>query len=212
MPTEKTITLYTYDELSDRAKETARQWWLEGRDSSDYHGVTEDFATIVKLMGFDLTTHSVRLMNGSTREEPNIWWSLGYCQSDFAGFEARYSYAKGGAAAVKDYAPKDETLHAIAASLQEMQKRNFWQISAKIRFDDRRGYEIAEVLKDGCYMYGSDAEDDAESVIREACKDLSRWLYARLREEDEYLSSDEHVADAMEANEYTFREDGTRED
>jgi hypothetical protein len=61
-------------------------------------------------------------------------------------------------------------------------------------------------------MYGSDAETDAEAVILEACKDLSRWLYSRLREEDEYMSSDEAVADAMEANGYTFREDGTRED
>lgn len=212
MPTEKTITLYTYDELSEAGKERARQWWNECRESRDYDAVTEDFAEIVKLMGFDLTTHSVRLMNGSTREEPNIWWSLGYVQSDFAGFEARYRFNKGGLAALKSYASKDETLHAIAESLQEMQKRNFWQISAVIRFSDRTGYDIPEVLKDGCYMYGSDAEADAESVIREACKDLSRWLYSRLREEDEYLSSEESVADAMEANGYTFREDGTRED
>jgi hypothetical protein len=61
-------------------------------------------------------------------------------------------------------------------------------------------------------MYGSDAETDAESVIREACKDLSRWLYSQLRSEDEYLSSDEAISEAMAANEYTFREDGTRED
>ena len=212
MPTEKTITLYTYEELSEKAKERARQWWLECRDASDYDSVIQDFAEIVKLMGFDLMTHTVRTYGGTERQEPNIWWSLAYVQGDFAGFEARYRFNKGGLAALKSYAPKDETLHAIAESLQEMQKRNFWQISAVIRFSDRRGYEIAEVLKDGCYMYGSDAETDAESVIREACKDLSRWLYSKLREEDEYLSSEEAVADAMEANEYTFREDGTRED
>jgi hypothetical protein len=212
MPTEKTITLYTYGELSDSAKETAKSWWNECRDASDYSATIEDFAEIVKLMGFTLKTHSVRLMNGNTREEPNVWWSLGYCQSDFAGFEARYSYAKGGAAAVKAYAPEDQTLHAIAESLQEMQKRNFWQISAKIRFDDRRGYEIVEVLKDGCYMYGSDAETESETAIREACEELSRWLYSKLREEDEYLSSDESITTGMEANEYTFRVDGTRED
>lgn len=212
MPTEKTITLYTYEELSEKGKERARQWWLECRDTSDYDSVIEDFAEIVKLMGFDLTTHTVRTYGGTERQEPNIWWSLGYVQSDYAGFESRYRFNKGGLAALKSYAPKDETLHAIAESLQEMQKRNFWQISAVIRFSDRRGYEIAEVLKDGCYMYGSDAETDAEAVILEACKDLSRWLYSKLREQDEYLSSEESVADAMEANGYTFREDGTRED
>lgn len=212
MPTEKTITLYTYAELSEAAKERARAWWLECRDASDYDSVIEDFAEIARLMGFDFTTHTVRTYGGTTREEPNIWWSLGYSQSDYAGFEARYRYTKGGAAAVKAYAPKDETLHAIAASLQEMQQRNFWQISATIRFDDRRGFSIAEILKDGCYMYGSDAETEAEEVIREACKDLSHWLYKRLREEDEYMSEESTVAEAMAANGYTFREDGTRED
>ncbi len=212
MPTEKTITLYTYEELSEKGKERARQWWLECRDASDYDSVIEDFAEIVKLMGFDLMTHTVRTYGGTERQEPNIWWSLAYVQGDFAGFEARYRFNKGGLAALKSYAPKDGTLHAIADSLQEMQKRNFWQISAVIRFSDRRGYGIAEVLKDGCYMYGSDAEADAEAVILEACKDLSRWLYSKLREEDEHLTSEEAVADAMEANGYTFREDGTRED
>ena len=212
MPMEKTITLYTYEELSERAKETARNWWLECRDSCDYQAVIDDFAEIVERMGFTFTTHSVRLMNGSTREERNIWWQLGYVQSDFAGFEARYHYAKGGLAAVKAYAPKDETLHAIAASLQEMQARNFYKIAALIRFDDRRGFEIAETLKDGCYMYGSDAEIDAERTIKHACEDLSRWLYSQLRKEDEYLSSEEAIAEAMEINGYTFREDGTRED
>lgn len=212
MPTEKTITLYQYAELSEAAKEMARQWWLECRDASDYESVIEDFAEIVRLMGFDLTTHTVRTYGGKTREEPNVWWSLGYCQSDFAGFESRYRYNKGGLAALKAYAPNDVTLHAIAESLQEMQKRNFWQISAVIRFDDRRGYTIAETLKDGCYMYGSDAEADAESVITEACKDLSRWLYDHLRAEDEYRSSEEQITETMAANEYTFREDGKRED
>ena len=212
MAIEKTITLYQYEELSESAKDTARQWWLECRDSSDYDSVIEDFTEIVRLMGFEPTTHTVRTYGGKTREEPNVWWSLGYCQSDFAGFESRYRFRKGGLAALKAYAPKDTTLHAIAESLQAMQKRNFWGISAAIRFDDRRGYEITETLKDGCYMYGSDAECDAEEIIREACKDLSRWLYDHLRAEDEYLSSEEQIADAMAANEYTFREDGTRED
>jgi hypothetical protein len=212
MPTEKTIMLYTFDELSDKAKAKARDWWLSCRDASDYDSVIEDFAQIAGLMGFDFLTHTIKTYGGATRDEPNIWWSLGYVQGDYAGFEARYRYAKGGVAAVKAYAPQDETLHAIAESLQAMQQRNFWQISALIRFDDRRGFTMAETLKDGSYMYGSDAETAAEETIREACKDLSHWLYDNLRREDEYQTSDENVAEAMEANEYTFREDGTRED
>ena len=206
MPFEKTITLYTYDELSESAKEKARSWWLGCLDSTDFTWVIEDFCEVIGRMGFD------PIIRGGTSNEPSIYWSLGYSQSDYAGFEARYRYAKGGATAVKAYAPTDEALHAIAESLQEMQKRNFWQITATVKHDDRRGFDITEVMKNGSDAYWHDSEDDPHYVIREACKDLAHWLYTQLRNHDEHLTSEESVADAMQANGYTFRQDGTRED
>lgn len=52
--------------------------------------------------------------------------------------------------------------------------------------------------------------DDAEDVLTEAFRDLARWLYARLHEEYDYLTSDEAADEAIVANAYTFTEAGKR--
>lgn len=207
MPTEKTITLFTYDELSDKAKETAKQWWLDCRDETDYEFVIEDFAAIAVLLGIRLKEHPVKLMSGATRYDPNIWYSLAYCQGDYAAFEGTMRYTKGLAKEVRAYAPKDTALHALADRLVALHARTFY----------RSGYVITYH-----HYYGTQAEaeefdwtesaDERATEAKEIAKDLGQWLYDRLIEQDEYLRSDEQIAEAMAANEYTFREDGTRED
>ena len=47
-------------------------------------------------------------------------------------------------------------------------------------------------------------------ALRDALRDLARWLYQQLEKEDEYLRSDEHVDENIEANEYTFTQTGRR--
>lgn len=209
MPITKEVTLYTYEELSDKAKDKARDWWLSCRDEFDYDCVIDDFKTIAGLLGITFKTHPVRLMSGATRHDPNIWWSVGYCQSDYAAFEGWYSYKPGAAKAVKDYAPKDELLHAIADALGEVQRRNFYKVTANVTHSSYYGLQVETEHADG---YRKTLSEDAESAVKEAFKDLCRWLYKQLVAQDEWLSSEENIADAMEANGYTFREDGKRED
>lgn len=206
MPVTKEIELFTYDELSDSAKETARQWWLECRDSSDFDYVVEDFKAIAEMMGFQFKTHPVRLMSGKERMDANIWWSVGYCQSDFAAFEGSYRYAKGFANKVQAYAPKDETLHSICDALLVLQKGAGYRLNYGITYSDYYGVAVEPDL------YGKETSYEQDKEFREIVKSLNRWLYDRLREEDEYQTSEEAIAEAMEANEYTFREDGRRED
>lgn len=209
MPTEKTITLYTYDELSDKAKDRARQWWMECRGPEDFDSVVEDFKQICGIIGIEPKTHEVRLYGGGTRQDPNIWWSVGYCQSDFAAFEGRYTYEAGCVAKIKAYAPQDECLHAIVKQLADIQKAHFYQLAADVTYSDYYGVQLeVSKLKDDWAGVGTEAYQE----LKETFKRLNRWLYGLFREEDEYLSSDEYVTDAMEANGYTFREDGTRED
>ena len=209
MPTETTITLYTYDELSDDAKETAKQWWLDCRDETDYECVTDDFATIAAKLGIDLATNPVKLMGGGTRNDPAIWWSVGYCQSDYAAFDGRYAYVKGAAASVKDYAPQDKELHAIADRLQAVQSRHLYALTATIKYHHYYGLQVE--TRNERHEYG-DVSAAVESEVKEIMRDLAQWLYRQLVQQDEYLRSDEQIADAMEANGYTFREDGRRED
>lgn len=55
MRTETTTrTLYTFEELSDKAKENARDWYRQGFDYEWWDGVYEDAAQIgLKITGFD---------------------------------------------------------------------------------------------------------------------------------------------------------------
>src|SRR4051794_24426167 len=94
MPQTRTIeqTVYQFDELSDAAKEKAREWYRECIDSNDFDCEVDEFVTIAEAIGIDFDTHEVKLMSGRTRREPNIYWSVGYCQSDYAAFEGTYDY------------------------------------------------------------------------------------------------------------------------
>ena len=55
MPSSRTITIYKFDELSDKAKEKARDWYREGALEYDWwDGVYEDAKNIgLKIASFD---------------------------------------------------------------------------------------------------------------------------------------------------------------
>lgn len=211
MPIEKTITLYTFDELSDKAKDKARDWWQQCRGPEDFDFVRDDFVEVASRLGIVVSTSMHRTYGGNERPFPNVYWSLGYSQSDGAAFDGNYSYRKGAAKAVRAYAPQDTVLHGIADRLQEAQAKSRYQATAAIR--EQRGCISTEVQG---APYEREAYDrwceNVERPIQDAMRALCQWLYNQLRAEDEYQSSDEQIADAMAVNEYTFREDGTRED
>ncbi len=211
MPTTNTIELFEYSELSDSAKETARQWWIEAMDSSDFEFTIDDFVTIAGLMGVEVATRAHKTMGGTMRNFPEVFYNLGYSQSDYAAFEATYRYAKGGAAKVRQHAPQDEKLHAIALALQSAQAKAGYRATASI--GENRGGLTVEVEEAPFEREAYDKwRENVEEPIKEAMRDLASWLYQRIREEHEYLTSDEQVAEAMESNGYTFRENGERED
>lgn len=56
MPTEKTVLAYTFAELSDDAKDKARNWFREGIDVDQWSdSETEDAANVgIKITGFDI--------------------------------------------------------------------------------------------------------------------------------------------------------------
>jgi hypothetical protein len=197
--------VYTFDELSDEAKEKARDWFRESRDESDFWAVLEDFAQIADMLGITFDTHSVTLMSGKTRNDPNIYYSVGYCQSDYAAFEGSYRYRKGGANKLKDYAPTDLALHAVANDLQAIQKRYAYAVTATIKHSDYYGLQVEAYRSNGHELTVEDHDR-----LKETFRALCRWLYNQLRTEDEYQSADEQVDESIRANEYTFTETGKR--
>ncbi len=212
MPRIIETTVYAIDELSDEAKEKARAWYRQhGLYEEWYDFIHEDFGRICKILGVTLATSTVKLMGGGTREKPQIFWTGFWSPGDGASYEGSYCHARGSGKAIREYAPKDEELHRIADVLQDIQRRNVWQLHASVRHRGRYFHESCmaiEVERDS--PSGQRPTDGTEDTVIEALRDLARWLYRRLREEYEHETSDETVDEALIVNELTFTAEGKR--
>ena len=200
---------YTFDELSADAKENAREWWrsCESRDF-DPDCTLDDAATIADLMGIDLRTRPVRLMNGGTRYAPCILYSGFSSQGDGACFEGSYSYRKGSVAAVKAHAPLDKTLHDIVQGLADIQREHFYQLGASVSHTGRY-YHAHSTSIDVTYA-GDDYRDlgDADETVKDLLRDFMDWIYRQLEAEYSFAMSNESVDESIRINDYRFAEDG----
>jgi hypothetical protein len=194
--------LLQFDELSEAAKEKARDWYREGlyNDSFEFEHVIDDAKTIGELMGIDID---------------KVYYT-GFCsQGDGACFEGSYSYKKGSVKAVKEFAPLDTELHRIAIDLQAIQRRNFYQLTANVK-QSGRGYHsnctLVEVWKnDAQQNYAHDyASDDVELEVKELLKDYMNWIYKQLDKQNDYISSNEYIDEGIICNNYEFLESGRR--
>ena len=185
-----------------RSVNVEHDWW----DS-----LFEYFAEQLTEIGITVSTHEVKLMNGKTRQDPNIYFSGFWSQGDGACFEGYLSHAKGAAARIRDYAPTDATLHGIADRLQAIQRRNFYQLAAEVSHRGRYYHEYTmsvDVTRDSPTW--QPPTEDAEEIVTEALRDLARWLYRQLQAEYDHLTSDEAIEEGIIVNEYTFTEGGRR--
>ena len=190
----ETISIYTFDELSDTAKEKAREWYRNGAFDYEWWDCTyEDAKTIANLLGIDIV---------------DIWFSGFSCQGDGACFTGGYSYAKGSAKAVKDYAPQDPELHAIADGLAALQRRYFYQLEASVKHSghyNHSGCTQIDVTQADQSMY---FEPECAQDLKDLLRNFMDWIYSRLEAEYYWLIEDEQVDDALIANDYEFTVDG----
>ena len=66
------IGIYTFDELSEDAKERARDWY---RESDEFNPEFEQFETAAKILGIEFDTRPITLMSGKTLYESHIMYS-----------------------------------------------------------------------------------------------------------------------------------------
>lgn len=192
----ETITreLYQFNELSDEAKEKAREWFREGLyyDSFEFDHVIDDAKEIAALMGIDIY---------------NVYYSGFSSQGDGACFEGDYQYKKGSVKAVKDYAPMDKELHQIAETLQGIQKRAFYQLTASVKH--RGHYSHSGCTSIGVEYYGDMYKEvKEEDGLIEALRDYMVWIYRQLDKQNDYINSNEYIDEAITVNEYEFTSEG----
>jgi len=196
MRTETTKTdIYKFSELDEDAQATAieNNYDFNVQDTYWSECIIDDAKEIAKLFGLDID---------------KIYLSGFSSQGDGACFEGNYQYKKGGLKAVKEYAPLDKELHSIAAGLQEVQRKNFYKLSAQCKHS---GY----YYHSGCMSVSVEHEDDqyrnlgdTNTAIERSLRDFADWLYSKLDEQYTYSTSAEAIQESIEANEMKFTIDG----
>ena len=204
--------VFQYDELDDRAKERAREWYSRRvfEDSCDWEFVYEDAVRVAEILGIEIEPRYVPLMNGKSRKTPTIYFSGFWSQGDGACFEGTYRYAKGATKKIREYAPQDKELHRIADELQAVQREHFYHLIASMN-------HTGHYCHSGCMSVEVEHNEDryrdigdAEEEITQLMRDFADWIYDRLSDEYDYQTSDEAVEEAIRANEYEFDEEGAR--
>jgi hypothetical protein len=210
MPEVIETTVYKYSELSDKAKEVAISWHrdhLHPNEWWDY--IYDDFQRICDILGIHVKSKPVRGISGKLRAEPCIYFTGFWNQGDGACFEGYWNYAARAPARIRDYAPTDTALHHIADQLQAQQRRNFYQLVADVRHVGRNCHANSMVISvERNSPTGQPPTEGAEDVVTQILRDLACWLYRRLEDEYEFLTSDEVVVEGIIANEFRFTDDG----
>lgn len=215
MPRIKETLVYKFEELSDEAKEKARNWWREsGLDYEWWECTFEYVSEVADILGIDLRTRKVRLANGDMRSGCiNIEFSGFYSQGDGACFNGTYAYAKDSLKKITKTWPEEHDLQSIAKALQEVQRTANYELRATVSPGARSNFYSHEMTRHIEVWHNVDHDrltDEMEEGIKEALQDFMRWIYAKLKEEYNYLNSDEQVDEAILANGYEFDENGNR--
>ena len=204
----RTRTLYKFDELSPEAQQHALE--NQSRFESEYFDsecVFDDAAEIADLLGLDIRQTRKTRMNGEHYYAPTIYYSGFSSQGDGACFEGRYEYKRGALKAVKDYAGQDERLHRMVEALQEIQRKNFYQLTARCKHS-------GHYYHSGCMSVDVERSDDkemtadAEGTVKECLRDFADWIYKQLENDYDYRTSEEACKEAIEMNDYEFTEKG----
>ena len=205
-------TVYTLDELSDAARENARNWYREHALNDDwYQNVFDEFTGICNILGVDIKLYRIPLLSGGSRQHHCIWFS-GFChQGSGAAFEGDYAYQPQAVYRIREHYPEDADLHHIADLLQTIQLHNSGELRATIRHHGQHIHESCmTVMVERHSPSGQDMTTDSEEAITEAIRVLARWLYDWLESEYGWQTSPAIVDDDIIDGKYTFTASGQR--
>ncbi len=234
MPRTKQTTVYTYDELSDKAKERARDWYREGNLDYDWwDSVYEDAATRGQELGINLRQKTVKLMRGGTKHDPEIYFEGFYHQGQGSSYCATWRMSDLQLDVLRKKigtkSENDKTLRQIAdvlekhatrypnATAQVVSTRRSDSVNVEVELGDRNidnDFEFSAPLND--LEYGSpeyralkSEENEVRTDIEEALSDFNHWIFRQLQLEYDWLNSDKQIEESIRANEYEFNEDGS---
>lgn len=174
----KTIELFDYEELDQKAKDKARQDW--NQNNFDPYYVQVDLDNLADEL---LPKYGIKVLTdlkGYETKHPRIYWSLSSCQGDGVVFEGVFEF-------------EGQTVRV------EHTGRYTHSYSKTVTWQDFTGEE-------------KETEEEAlagrfEEAYQKVCSELEKAGYQAI----EGLESEEYFIETCNANEYTFRKDGTME-
>lgn len=186
MPTEITVTAYSFSELKGRAKERAREWCLEGLNDWEWWDSTYDH-WIEKLAALGVNT-----------DAKHMQFSGFSSQGDGASFTGTIDM------------PKFMLMHDLVKDrVLEYAEALEGELSA--RLVQTPGIYVHEHMVSLDYDY--DGESNKVPALMEEvlliCRGYMKDLYKDLEEDYNYQCSDESVAECCAANGYKFDEEGS---
>lgn len=208
------VTVYKFEELSDKAKEKARDWYREGNDDTFWaENVVEDFESVLTACGY-----SVERARGST-SQPAIYWEGFAHQGSGASFNASWRASDVNVATLiadrpvtyKDEHNVEQRCESNARLVPMLERMD------KLAQADREAYgntKASNRYHNQSTEYATD--EDVQGVVEREnefdslCDDLAAYLYWSLDKENDYQNSDEVVDENITINEYEFTVDGKR--
>lgn len=216
MPRNKITEVFLYSELEPDAQSTARDWYrgaISG-DNDFAEFTTEDFKEVLTAGGFELDRKYHR---------DALYWSGFSHQGQGACFGASWSARNvnvlhmipGRPVSWTDGDGKVTTCTGNA-ELVPILKRiamlalKYPHAHGEIIGNDRYGFSTK--CERAVESAVSEGENDSEiqDELTEIATDLAHYFYRALEQEYEYQTSDEQIAEAIDANGYEFTSNGKR--
>jgi len=212
------VEVFKYGELSDGAKQKAREWYIEGMDYEWWEGTYEMAIEDGKEKGFYID---------------KIYFSGFYSQGDGAswvGFvDVRQWLEENCADSIgvsawcqliqEDIVTKNIQVTANNAHYCHESTMSFVDVEDNCEFTDDEAMQLPSIFKGMSVATVFDLivndptcpykdVDGITQAITKSGKDYARDIYQRLREEYEYLCSEEMMLDHFDANDYHFTNEG----
>jgi len=216
-------TVYKFEELSDGAKESARDEWIKAEhkcgDTYWSECVIDNAVEQAKFMGIEIEHRPTTRMDGKPGNgKPCIWFSGFSSQGDGACFEGQW-YASdvevGKTAGGWGASSATTEIKRIASVFEEIAEKHPEASFSVVH----RGHYSHENCTEFSVDFGEIQEGEispetdsalasAEDDLIENAKDFMRWIYRQLNNEYDYRMSDEAIEESIEANEWEFFENG----
>jgi hypothetical protein len=201
--------VFEFSELSDAAKEKAREWY---RTEFEFDAEFEPFETAAKILGIDLTEERSGKRSGTWYRVNTIRYSGFWSQGDGASFTGTYAFNPGCSQAIREEFSTDSTLHEIADNLTALHVRlrlkDGGKLAGKITQKDHR-YSHSHTMDATAYDANDEEMDVAVSdEFRDLMRNFADWIYKGLEEQYYSDTSDEAIDGTIEANGYEFTEEG----